>query len=166
MPLGPPRQSFYFEFKSTLMYDASGAAFDDEMNEDNFTYFAVSAINCIDPNSEETENDEEIPKELQTLLQKENERYAQPVKEVFINLKDETNPRMIQVGSGLSAEEFKAMSDLLKEFEDIFAWSHADMPGIDPEIVEHRIPLYPDARPLKQRLRKMRPDWALKIKEV
>ncbi|KAH7854861.1 hypothetical protein Vadar_018489 [Vaccinium darrowii] len=50
---------------------------------------------------------------------------------------------MVQIGSGLSPEEFKAHSDLLKEFEDVFAWSHADMPGIDPEIVEHRIPLYP-----------------------
>ncbi|XP_058189346.1 uncharacterized protein LOC131306932 [Rhododendron vialii] len=39
------------------------------------------------------------------------------------------------------------------------------MPGIDPEIVEHRIPLLSDAKPVKQKLRRMRPDWVQKIKE-
>ena len=39
------------------------------------------------------------------------------------------------------------------------------MPGIDPEIVQHRIPLDPEARPVKQKLRRIRPDWAIKIKE-
>ena len=39
------------------------------------------------------------------------------------------------------------------------------MPGIDPEIVQHRIPLNPDAKPVKQKLRQIRPDWMLKIKE-
>ena len=39
------------------------------------------------------------------------------------------------------------------------------MPGIDPEIVLHRIPLYPDAKPVKQKLRKIRPDWVEKVKE-
>ena len=39
------------------------------------------------------------------------------------------------------------------------------MPGIDPGIVQHRIPLDPEARPVKQKLRRIRPDWAVKIKE-
>ena len=28
---------------------------------------------------------------------------------------------------------------LLKEFKEIFAWSYQDMPGLDTEIVVHRI---------------------------
>ncbi|XP_058217334.1 uncharacterized protein LOC131328405 [Rhododendron vialii] len=39
------------------------------------------------------------------------------------------------------------------------------MPRIDPEIVEHRILLYPNAKPVKQKLRRMKPDWVLKINE-
>ena len=39
------------------------------------------------------------------------------------------------------------------------------MPGIDPEIVQHRIPLHPDAKPVKQKLCRIRPNWMLKIKE-
>ena len=42
-------------------------------------------------------------------------------------------------------------------------WSYEDMLGIDPEIVQHRIPLDPEARPVKQKLRRIRPNWALKI---
>ncbi|XP_058192084.1 uncharacterized protein LOC131309473 [Rhododendron vialii] len=72
---------------------------------------------------------------------------------------------MIQIGSTLFAEERQALISLLKEFVNVFAWSHADMPGIDSKIVEHRIPLHPDAKPVKQKLRRMRPDWVLKIKE-
>ncbi|KAF5949593.1 hypothetical protein HYC85_011586 [Camellia sinensis] len=37
--------------------------------------------------------------------------------------------------------------------------------GIDPTIVQHRIPLDPMARPIKHKLQIIRPDWALKIQE-
>ena len=30
---------------------------------------------------------------------------------------------------------------LLKEFNEIFAWFYQDMPGLDTEIVVHRIPV-------------------------
>ncbi|KAH7836661.1 hypothetical protein Vadar_004049 [Vaccinium darrowii] len=162
----PPRHHFSFEFESTLMYHAPGAT-PFSMNEIDFAYLAVSEINCVNPDDDGIEFEEEIPKELRSLIERENERHAQPIKEevISINLRDESNPRIVQIGSRLSPEEFKAHSDLLREFQDVFAWSHADMPGIDPEIVEHRIPLYPDAKPVKQKLRKMRPDWVLEIKK-
>ena len=56
---------------------------------------------------------------------------------------------MVQIGSTLSVQEREQLVDLLKEFRDVFAWSYKDMPGIDPEIVEHRIPLLPNAKPVK-----------------
>ena len=57
------------------------------------------------------------------------------------------------------------MIDLLKEFQDVVAWSYADMPGINPAIVQHHIPLLPNSKPVEQKLRWMRHDWALKVKE-
>ena len=39
------------------------------------------------------------------------------------------------------------------------------MPGIDREIVEHKIPIYPHVAPVKQKIRRLRPEWALPIKE-
>ena len=40
------------------------------------------------------------------------------------------------------------------------------MPGIDKEIAEHTISLKPTLKPVKQKLKRMKPDVALKIKEV
>ena len=39
------------------------------------------------------------------------------------------------------------------------------MPGIDREILEHRIPMYPHISPVKQKKRRLRPEWALLVKE-
>ena len=39
------------------------------------------------------------------------------------------------------------------------------MVGLDVEIVVHNLPLDPDAKPVKQKLRKWCPQWLLKIKE-
>ena len=39
------------------------------------------------------------------------------------------------------------------------------MPGIDREIAKHTIPLNPTSKPVKQKLRRMKPDVALKITE-
>ncbi|XP_058725708.1 uncharacterized protein LOC131597002, partial [Vicia villosa] len=56
-------------------------------------------------------------------------------------------------------------SPLLREYVDIFAWSYEDMPGLDTDIVMHRLPLKPECPPVKQKPRRTRPDMALKIKE-
>jgi len=39
------------------------------------------------------------------------------------------------------------------------------MPGLDSEIVQHRLPLKSECHPIKQRLRRMKPEVSLKIKE-
>ncbi|GLT27541.1 hypothetical protein SLA2020_025280 [Shorea laevis] len=39
------------------------------------------------------------------------------------------------------------------------------MPGLDPEIAVHAIPLMPECPPVKQKLRRMKPETLLKIKE-
>ncbi|XP_017979868.1 PREDICTED: uncharacterized protein LOC108662797 [Theobroma cacao] len=40
-----------------------------------------------------------------------------------------------------------------------------DMPGLNTDIVVHKLPLSPDCKPIKQKLRRMKPDMLLKIKE-
>ena len=81
-----------------------------------------------------------------------------------VNVGTEKDPRQVQIGSMLSSEERERLVALLKDFKDVFAWSYEDMPGCNPKIVQHRIPLDPEARPVKQKLRRIRPDWAIKIK--
>ncbi|RDY13189.1 hypothetical protein CR513_01933, partial [Mucuna pruriens] len=55
--------------------------------------------------------------------------------------------------------------ELLKEYVDVFTWSSREMPGLDTTIVEHRLPLIPNVVPVRQQLRRMKPEVALKIKE-
>ena len=49
--------------------------------------------------------------------------------------------------------------------QDIFAWSYQDMPGLSSDIVQHRLSLNPECSPVKQKLRRMKPETSLKIKE-
>ena len=42
------------------------------------------------------------------------------------------------------------MVELLKEFKDCFAWDYAEMPGLSRNLIEHRLPIRPDKRPIKQ----------------
>ena len=55
-------------------------------------------------------------------------------------------------------------TELFKEFCDIFAWSYDEIPGIDPQIVEHEIKTYPNAKPVRQCLRVVNPRKAPAIK--
>ena len=45
-------------------------------------------------------------------------------------------------------------------------WSYENVFGIDTDIVQHCIQTNPTIKPIKQKLRRMKPEWTLKIKEV
>jgi len=54
---------------------------------------------------------------------------------------------------------------MLKEYPDGFAWSYEDMPSLDQNLVEHCLVLKPGAIPIKQKLKRLHPNMALKVKE-
>ena len=58
-------------------------------------------------------------------------------------------PRELRIGSDLSVDERDSLIQFLRAYLDVFAWSYEDMPGLDPSIVQHRLPLLPHARPIK-----------------
>lgn len=82
-----------------------------------------------------------------------------------MNIGTDENPRELQIGANLSPSEAARMVAFLTEYQDVFAWSYADMPGLDPKIVEHRVPTDPLIPPVKQKLRRYKPELVLKIKE-
>ena len=57
------------------------------------------------------------------------------------------------------------MIDLLQEYSDVFAWSYQDMLDLDTNIVIHRLPLREEYASVKQKLRRVKPEMFLKIKE-
>ena len=58
----------------------------------------------------------------------------------------------------------KLIKPLFQELRDVFSWSYEEMPGIDLSIVVHEIKTYPDAKPVRQRLRKIHPRKVAAIK--
>ena len=59
------------------------------------------------------------------------------------------------MSKSLSEKEKKKYIGLLKEFVDIFAWSYQDLRTYDTSIIQHKIPLKPNTKPFKQKLRRL-----------
>ena len=47
----------------------------------------------------------------------------------------------------------QALAAFLKMNQDVFAWSHEEMPGIDPSIIVHRLNVNPASSPIRQKKR-------------
>lgn len=47
--------------------------------------------------------------------------------------------------------------DLFKEFQDVFEWSYEDLKSYDTVVIQHTIPLKPNQKPFKQKLRRINP---------
>ena len=111
----------------------------------------------------EVDEDCEVPGELARLLQQE-ERAILPHEELLetINLGTEEDRKEVKVGASLEPSVKERLIQLLNEYVEIFAWSYEDMPGLDTDIVVHRLPTREDYPPVKQKVCRMRPDMSEK----
>ena len=116
-------------------------------------------------NEDYMENDD-LPPDLLRLVEKD-ERQILPHQEITeaINLGIEEEKKEVKIGTTLSPATRKELIDLLQDYNDVFAWLHQDMPGLDIDIVVHRLPLREECMPVKQKLRRVKPEMLLKIKE-
>ncbi|CAJ2661849.1 unnamed protein product [Trifolium pratense] len=64
----------------------------------------------------------------------------------------------IKIGTGLPDLVKKQLIACLKDNAELFAWSAAEMPGIDPEVACHQLTLDPRASAVVQRRRKQSPE--------
>ena len=53
---------------------------------------------------------------------------------------------------------------LLKEYQDVFAWSYQDMPGLNTSLITHRLAIDSTVRPIKQAARNFNSEIQLQIK--
>jgi len=88
----------------------------------------------------EEEENEEIPDEISRLLEKERKN-IQPYGEALevIKLGTEEDKKEIKIRASLEASVKKRVIELLREYVDVFAWSYRDIPGLDTDIVVHRL---------------------------
>ena len=60
-----------------------------------------------------------------------------------LNMGTNENPKCISISHDLTPEERKHFESILTKKKVVFAWSYEDMPGLDRDIAEHHIPMYP-----------------------
>jgi len=77
-------------------------------------------------------------------------KFDEPTEE---NIGIEEEPKIVLISANLSPQDEVAIVSILKDYPDRFAWSYEDMPGLDRDLVKHRLVLKPDATPVKQKLR-------------
>ena len=59
--------------------------------------------------------------------------------------------RVIKIGKRLQRELAQQLTEFLSQNQDVFTWTHANMVGIHPEIIWHRLNIYPQAKPVHQK---------------
>ncbi|KAL6188762.1 hypothetical protein ACLB2K_040153 [Fragaria x ananassa] len=84
-----------------------------------------------------------------------------------INLSnDPATQKAILISSNLSTEERMHLVELLKEFNDVFAWNYEEMPGLDPSLVCHTLNVEPGAKPVIQAWRNYHKEDEVQIKDL
>ncbi|XP_052728478.1 uncharacterized protein LOC128195277 [Vigna angularis] len=59
------------------------------------------------------------------------------------------------IGSELEEDQARLIGTLLKKNQDLFAWTAADMLGIRPKVMSHKLALFREARPVAQKKRRL-----------
>jgi len=61
------------------------------------------------------------------------------------------NGLSINLGTGLNSDEHAIITPILINNTDLFAWSAADLPGVDPLVASHKLSIYKEARYVSQK---------------
>ena len=86
----------------------------------------------------------EMDDHLQTLSIKEQRMVAELVEGLEEILLDHSKPeQMTRISTFASPPIRQALATFLRENQDVFAWSHEDMSGIDPSVMVHRLNVLP-----------------------
>ena len=91
----------------------------------------------------------EMVSHQQTMCIGEQQAIAELIEELEeVTLDDSRLERMTRIGTLASWPVRQALMAFLKDNQDVFAWSHEDMPGIDPSIIVHRLNISPSFPPI------------------
>ena len=87
---------------------------------------------------------------LQTMCIEEQRTMVEPVKGLEKVLLDDSRlKRMARISILASLLTRQTLTIFLKENQDVFAWSHDDMPRIDPLVIVHRLNVSPFFPPIR-----------------
>ena len=77
--------------------------------------------------------------------------------ETVVLVEDGTT-KTTRIGTTLRSVMRTRLIEFLKENLDVFAWSHEDMSSISPKIIQHKLNLDPERKPVQQRRRAFAPE--------
>ena len=78
---------------------------------------------------------------------------------------DDDPEHLAYVGSKLAKGLKGLLTQFLRQNRDIFAWKQADMSGIDPTVITHKLNTNPSFKPVKQKRRSFAPERQKAINE-
>ena len=92
----------------------------------------------------------EMEDQQQTMCIGEQRSLVEPVEELEeVNLDDGLPERTTRIGILASWTIRQALMTFLRDNQDVFAWSHEDMLGIDPSITVHKLNVSPSFLPFR-----------------
>ena len=91
-----------------------------------------------------------MDEQVQTMNIEEKKVVVEPIEVLEDISLDENNPeRCTKVGADLEGRVKEDLVQFLRKNIDVFAWSHEDMPGIDPNVITHRLNVCPSSKPVR-----------------
>ena len=96
-------------------------------------------------------------KENHTWMIEEKEENKMEALETVALTEGETT-KMSRIGTTLSPKMRTRLIQFLKENLDVFAWSHEDMSGISPKVIQHKLNINPKRKPVQQRQKAFAPE--------
>ena len=80
-------------------------------------------------------------------------------------LREDDLKKFTRIGTSMKEKARKDLVQFLRKNIDVFAWSHDDMPGIDPSVITYQLNVYPCSKPVHQKKRVFVPERDKTIKE-
>ena len=97
---------------------------------------------------------------------KERRVVTEPTEVLEDVLLQENDPeKFTRIGTSMKEKVKKDLIQFLRKSVDVFVWSHDDMLGIDPNVITHRLNVYPSSKPVRQKKKVFAPERDKAIKE-
>ena len=90
------------------------------------------------------------------MIEEKNENKLKALETV--ELVEGETARTTRIGMTLSPEMRTRLVQFLKKNLDVFAWSHEDMPGLSTKVIQHKLNVDLEKKPIQQRRRVFAPE--------
>ncbi|KAK0585999.1 hypothetical protein LWI29_037658 [Acer saccharum] len=106
----------------------------------------------------------EIPKGFELDPKEELEaKKDEPTDDVILDCSESS--KVVKIGANLHEHIKTELACFLRDYKDVFAWSHEDMPGIDMKMISHYLAVDPEFRLVVQKRRLFNPERSAIIKK-